>query len=138
MRWILAMLTVLVFAGCGDVTWFPDKAATGGATGNAPDSFTFPLVTNITPGQIAQSAAVTIKGTQTAGWSISVADAGGNVTGSQYSISGRAATSTPGTILPNETLTISHKTGTGFATIGTTKVTVGTFTTTFQSQTTNQ
>ena len=138
MKWLIATVTILMLAGCGDVKWFPENSS---GTSASPNAFPpFPDVTGVAvtnPGTVSQSATVTITGNNPSGWTVSVSDAtpGAN---SQFSINGAAFTSTAGTILPNQTLRVQHTNATTPSTITTTNVTVGAFTTTFQSTTAAQ
>jgi hypothetical protein len=135
MRWFLVTVAAFVLAGCGNVEWFPENSTTGGAT--APNAFTFAQKTGVTISTLVQSDSVLVTGTNSGGWAITVAD-GTTGAGSQYSISGGPFTSSPGTILPNQTLRLQHTSAATSSTVATTNVTVGTFTTTFQSVTAAQ
>jgi hypothetical protein len=132
MKWLLATITILMLMGCG-VDWFPSNTAA--TSGLAPEAFSFTPLTAQPLSTVVQSAPVVITGTNTAGWTVSVSDA---TTGakSTYSINNGTPTSTPGTILPNQSLTIGQTTAQTLGTIATTVVNVGTFQTTFQTTTT--
>ena len=132
MRWLISAVTVLLLAGCGNVDWFPT-----GTNTSAPVAFQFTLLTNVVINTAVQSNSVTVTGDNQSGWPISVSDgtAGAN---SQYSINGAAFTNTAGTILPNQTLRIQQTSASTNSTLTTSNVTVGTYSTTFQSQTASQ
>jgi len=129
MRWLFMAFAALMLTACG-ADFFPTNSTPG--TGDAPDGFTFPQKTNVTLGQLVQSDPVTVTGSNTGGWTISVSD-GTTGANSQYSINGQAFTSAAGTILPNQTLRIQHTAASTNGTLTTSNVTVGTFKTTFQS-----
>lgn len=135
MRWLFIAFAALTLTACG-ADFFPENTTTG-AGGGAPDGFTFAQKTNVTLGQLVQSDAVTVTGSNSGGWTISVSD-GTTGANSQYSINGSAFTSAAGTILPNQTLRIQQTAASTNSTLTTSKVTVGTFTTTFQSITATQ
>ena len=134
MRWLFVTVSVLLFAGCGNVDWFPTGTT---ANTSAPVAFTFPQLTNVVINTAVQSAQVTVIGDNQSGWPITVSDgtAGAN---SQYSINGAAFTNTAGTILPNQTLRIQQTSASTNSTFATSNVTVGTYSTTFQSLTASQ
>jgi hypothetical protein len=119
-----------MLAGCG-VDWFPESTTNSAA----PDGFSFPAKTAQPLSTVIQSDSVSITGSNPSGWTVSVSDVTTGAT-SKYSISGGAFVSTPGTIKPNERLVIQQTTASTLGTIATTNVTVGTFSTTFQSTTT--
>jgi hypothetical protein len=81
MKWLCLVAALFLFAGCGDVNWFPDSTTappSGGTTGNAagPSAFQFaPKTATISDaGGSILSDPVTITGDNANGWKISLAD----------------------------------------------------------------
>jgi hypothetical protein len=136
MKWLLAVVTVFMLAGCGDVEWLPDDGGTG-TDASAPNAFTFTMKTGIIPGDTAQSDSVVITGDPTTTWNISISN-GSSATESKYSINGGTLTDQPGTITANQNLRVTHKAPSTFSTIATTNIKIGTRSGSFQSQTTTQ
>lgn len=136
MKWLLAVVTVFMLAGCGDVEWLPDDGGTG-TDASAPNAFTFTMKTAVTPGDLVQSDSVVITGDATTSWPISISN-GASATESKYSINGEPLTDQPGTIRANQNLRVSHRTPSTVSTLATTTIKIGTRTGSFQSQTTAQ
>lgn len=136
MKWLLALVTVFMLAGCGDVEWLPDDGGTG-TDASAPNAFTFTMKTAVTPGNVVQSDSVVITGNPTTAWPISISN-GPSATESKYSINGGTPTDQPGTISANQSLRVEHRAPTSFSTIATTNIKIGTRSGSFQSQTTTQ
>ncbi|UFS69216.1 hypothetical protein LPW11_15080 [Geomonas sp. RF6] len=132
-----ALLVAGMF-GCGDVEWFPENNSTTG--GNSPNAFTFTTPAEVTQavasgsGVVSQSNTVTVTGTQTTGWTVTVTDVTPGAD-SKVNIAGAGFNGTTGTILPNQTLQVEH---TPSKTVGgqvTTQIKVGDYTTTFTTNT---
>ena len=140
MKWLIATVTMLMLAGCG-VDWFPGSSS---ATGAAPETFTFPTSpVSITQaaasgnGAVSQSTVVTVTGSELSGWPVTVTDTttGAN---SKVNIAGAGflvTPTTPGTILPNQTIQVEQTPSTEVGGQVITTVTVGTFSTTFITNT---
>jgi hypothetical protein len=133
MRWLLAIVMIVVFAGCGgeQPQWFPDNG--GGGSGSAPNSFVFnpAIKTGVPTATLQTSNSVNITGNNASGWQVSVS----GDSSSMFSINGGAFTNTTATILPNQTLAIQQMSSSNFNTTVTTTVKVGTYSTSFQSTT---
>lgn len=115
--------TVLTVGGVADTF-----TSTTVAADTTPDPFTFTDQTNVAPGSVRTSNAVTIAGINTA--------AAISVTGGEYSINGGAFTAAAGTVSNGDTVQLRH---TAAATLGTatnTVLTVGGVADTFTSTTT--
>lgn len=140
MKWFIAAVTMLMLAGCG-VDWFPGSSS---STGSAPETFTFPTSpVSITQaaasgaGVESQSTVVTVSGSEVGGWPVTVTDTtpGAN---SKVNIAGAGFLVTPtapGTILPNQTIQVEQTPSTVVGGQVITTVTVGTFPTTFITNT---
>lgn len=140
MRWVLTLITLFMLAGCGDgVEWFPDNDS--GNASSSPDTFSFAQKTstqasanNETP---SQSDPVEIKGTNAAGWLVSVTDTTAGIK-SEFLIIGKTGdtfSNTSRTILPNQSLQIQHLPSKTIGGKSETLVKVGEFTTTFATTT---
>lgn len=118
MKWLLAIVMVVVFAGCGgeQPQWFPDN---GGGGSTPTFSGDFIPATDAPLGQAVQSNQVTLTGTA-ASWTVSVS---GGIT-PEYSINNGAYTSSPGVISPNQSLSLRQVASTNPNQISTMTVTV--------------
>ena len=132
-KWFYLLLAGVLMVGCGNVDWFPE----GTENTSAPNSFNFPIKSNVPLSTVVQSDPVTITGNQPAGWAITIAN-GTTGANSQYSINGDAFRSTAGTILPNQSLRVQQTSASTNSTTTTSVVTIGTLTKTFQSVTVAQ
>src|SRR5690606_13158103 len=92
-----------------------------------PEEFTFASQTNVPISTVRQSNIVTILGVNTA-TPISI-------TGGEYQINGGAWTSAAGTVVEGDTVRVRHTSSGSLNTQTTTTITVGTYTTTFQTTT---
>jgi hypothetical protein len=114
MKWLIAAVTVLMLAGCGTgVEWLP-TGTSGGSTAN-PNGITF-TQDNVTQavansGAFVLSNSVTVTGNVQSGWTVSILNDPAGVT-TQFSIANGPFTTTPATILPNQTLVLQHKAST--------------------------
>jgi hypothetical protein len=139
MKWLCLVAAFFLFAGCGDVNWFPDTTTAGGTTAvdTGPKAFTFPpkTATISQAGGDSTSDEVTITGNNPNGWTISLSNSPSTMTSSvlidrQLFLSD--ITPHP-TIKPGQTLIIDQdvpatvKSGDKLSTI----VTIGTTTTEF-------
>ena len=132
MRWFLLAVTMFLLAGCGsNVDWFP---AGSGGSGGAPDGFTF-TPNNVTQtvassGAYSQSNQVTVTGSDTGGWTVSILNDPSGAA-SQFSINNGVFTSTPAIVKPNQTLQVQHKPSTAIGGQVITTIQVGTLQETF-------
>lgn len=136
MKRFLLVITLFMLAGCGDVDWFPEAGS--GDPSLAPDTFTFQretsTLTEATNETTSLSESKTVTGTNSAGWTVSVTD---STTGaeSEFSVANDLFSSTPRVILPNQNLQIRHLPAKVVGGQSTTIVRVGTFQTTFTTET---
>lgn len=115
MKWLIAAGTVLMLAGCGSgVEWLPTNSSGGSAANPNGITFTQNSVTQAvanTTGAFVLSNTVTVTGNIQSGWTVSILNDPVGVT-TQFSIANGPFTTTPGTILPNQTLVLQHKAST--------------------------
>lgn len=124
-RLFSVLLVALSLNGCG-AEWFPEDSNT---SATAPTNFTFTPKTGVIAGQVVTSNTVTLTGFQNP---LTVSVSGADST---YSVNGTEFTSTPSTILPNQSLQVKHTATNAPSAVTTTVVTVGSYTTTFSSTT---
>ncbi|ACM21287.1 lipoprotein, putative [Geotalea daltonii FRC-32] len=119
-KWIVAVLLVVVVAGCG-VEWFPEDSTTSGSK-NSNVSFSFEGTNKCSqsPGSFADSGPIQIFNLQTSA-TISVS---GTAT-SKYTITNQSPRSDQGVIRPGETVSVSHQNA---AQDATSKITITTLT----------
>ena len=99
------------------------------ASAASPDAFTFVVRNNVATNAIVTSESKTITGSGSFAVSVTQAD------GAQYSVAGGAYTSAPGTITAGQALRVRHVSSVNPNVSVTTVVTVGGYTTNFQSVT---
>jgi hypothetical protein len=111
MKKLLLIGAIFMLAGCG-ADFFPANNGGGGGTSASPAAITF-TPNNVTQavantGAFVTSNTVTVIGNNPGGWTVSILNDPAGVT-TQFSIANGAFTTTPGTILPNQTLVLQHK-----------------------------
>lgn len=116
MKWFIAIVTMFMLAGCG-ADWFP--AASTSTSSTPIISAPFTPVTDAVSGAPTTSNPVVVTGGSVNGWPISII-------GGAYSINGVAYTSVPGTILPNQNLTVQITASTTINGTVTASLTIGT------------
>ena len=122
MQRLLCLLAVvgMMLTGCGDIEWFPEKAASVGGTATVT-AFTIPPSFGALPSELKTSdpVALVISG-GSAPISIS-----GDVS-SVYSINGNPSTNLPGTVVNGDQIVVQHTTANGLDTTTVTSIlTVG-------------
>jgi hypothetical protein len=132
MKWFIVICAVFMLSGCG-VDWFPETTTNSAS----PNGFSFAsksvTQTVASSGAFSISDSVIVQGNNASGWTVSVTDATGAK--SQFSINGKTFTSTPDTILPNQSLQVQNVPSPTVGGQSITTVKVGDFETTFITNT---
>jgi hypothetical protein len=126
LRNLLLLLPLLLFAGCGDVDWFPEYERDP----TTPDPFSFVTKKGVEPGEAVTSDPVTISGITAGSAPISIS---GNGSAGKYSINGKAATDVKGTVSNGDQVTVTHTASKEVGATTTTEVMIGNLRGTFSS-----
>ncbi|MBU5613177.1 hypothetical protein [Geomonas azotofigens] len=114
---MLPLLLLVAVAGCGEVDWFPQYVREP----ITPDQFSFQPKPGTDMSVDVTSEAITVKGLTAASSPISISGA----TDSKYAINGGTATSSPGTVKNDDTVTVTHKSAATLGTSTTSTLTIG-------------
>ncbi|HJV64482.1 MAG TPA: hypothetical protein VJ550_01985 [Geomonas sp.] len=145
MRRVLAAVSLLLIAGCGNIQWFPSNTSNGSTPSDgtaSPTPFTFTDATMTLAlaqqNQPSESNMVTIQGTNAAGWTLTLTDTPSSANGEaiingQYYLKG----STMPAVKPTDTLQIVQVASKTVGGVVSTKVKLGNYSTHFRTTTTN-
>lgn len=129
LRNILALLPLVLLAGCGDVEWLPEYERDP----TAPDSFQFESKKGVEPEKPVTSEPVTVSGILAGSAPISISGTDGS--NSKYSIDGKTATDGSGTVSNGAKVTVTHTAAKGIGDKTTSTLTIGKVSGTFSSTT---